>query len=353
MPKNTFNWNGKISYFSGGTSGSYKMVTYTNQKWKQSIKITCEILKAYGVCRSSRVLILQPFSPWAIGQVFTEAALMCNANAYPIGLYANEFVFQKFISEIRPTHICGSIRNLIRWKKSIDKTYDLIITENIYAFVAGEKFTPKERKECSTLWNCKVIDIYGMAEFDTIAAESLDNNCLVLNPYFDYAIKIKNNVYSLEKNKIGELLIKDRFSKKWYHTGDIAKVEKINYRNAIWRTSSAISIVKRVSESTTLSDGTEINLAIITLLKKRVESIEQIQILVKATKNGEKVTILYMQNSIMKNVNKEIRLAFKENIDIMDAIKHKIITKLEVKELLCIDDFKQTKRNKIPSIIKL
>lgn len=352
---NIYDFDGRICYFSGGSSGSYKTIFYTKERWLKSVNVTAEVLSAYGVDKNSKVVIMQPFSPWAIGSVFADAALSCGAEVYPIGLYAGDSVFQSFIRSVNPTHLCGSIRNLIKWKKAIDISAKWSVEHKIVSFVAGENFSDNDRMLCEHLWNCSVVNIYGMSEFDTVAAQCKINNDLVLNPYLQYALLVDREIVGLKKNRIGELLIKENVEDSWYSTGDYVNVTDENTTHlSLWQGSKKICFISRLNESATLSDGTEISSVIIDYLRERFPNVSFFQCVISDKLEGHCIEIRFLEYLEFEGQvsGEDILTVFTENIDILDAIKHEIIIELRSVKIGSMDGFITTDRGKTPLIIK-
>ena len=341
---------GNISYFTGGTAKIPKVVNYSLDRWKESVRITGEVLKAHGVDKDSKVLICHPFAPWAIGQVFAEAAFNCGAHVFPLGLNFMDTNFQSFTLSIGFTHVCATARNMIRWKLLLNDLEERFHTESLQKiFVAGEKLSDKVRVECETLWLTTLVDIYGMAEFDTIAAELPGSESLVLSPHFHYSLRSGNKIIQLSDNALGELLIKRKIEDDWHETGDLV-MAKMRWDQQPWLNSFQINFIDRVEENLSLSDGSSIRIWQIKELLKDLEMISRMQIQLSRSRNGDRLQILYMINNEIgfKIEDAIIKTLISSSIDIQDSYRHKTIVAIECNRVENESDFYNTSRGKIP-----
>src|SRR4051812_18362813 len=112
---------GTLVYLTGGTTGRPRRVVYDGKRYGESVGVTAEILAAHGVGEDSRVVVCQPFDPWAIGGVFRDAALACGACVLPLGLSASCRSLTDALLEFDANVLCGSASLLLRIARSASR----------------------------------------------------------------------------------------------------------------------------------------------------------------------------------------------------------------------------------------
>jgi phenylacetate-coenzyme A ligase PaaK-like adenylate-forming protein len=326
------------------------------EEWRSSVQVTEEVLRAHGVACGSKVLITHPFAPWAIGQVFAEAAIACGAHVFPIGLYFLDANFHDIITEIDFTHICSTARSMIRWKRMLRSAAETVSSPALKKiFVAGEKLTADLRFECESIWNASVIDIYGMAEFDTVAAELIGAEGLVLSPYLIYKLRVNNTVSALSEGACGELLIKRPSQETWHETGDMISVLSCANKS-IWRACFQIKFVNRMEEGLSLSDGSSIRAWQVQELLSKFQTIRRIQIRVRRSNFGDKLEILYqtdVKGSLPELDGEVLEQLVSTSIDLQDCLMHKTVSELNCRKVDNEDQFFSSLRGKIPMFTEL
>ena len=227
-----------------------------------------------------------------------------------------------------------------------DNGLDFSVNSKI-VFSAGEAINREIRDMCSNLWNAKIINIYGMAEFDTVAAELNFERMLSLAPRLKYGLKINGEIKELKNGLTGTLVIKN--DNTWYDTGDIFKI--IGVGNTMWGKTWNVEFIKRDDESITLSDGTRIGEKQINSIYIEHPEITSIQIHVRHNTTMDEIRICVV--SLTKLITKEsiINTLLHSSIDIEDSYRHGIIKKIDVK-FINECELIQTIRGKIPTIIK-
>jgi len=349
---NTPAWKGIVHYFSGGTSSKLKKISYTSQRWARSVGVKKMFLEHHGVGAQSRVVICYPYAPWSIGSIFTEASLHCEANVFPIGNHCFHPTLLKEIQAFKPTHICASARQLLKLYEELN-TLDITLDPccNITAFVAGELLDPSVKCDVERQYNTKVVNVYGMAEFDMVGGEYPDSLGITLVSEFDYRIKpINGELTHLSTGLSGELYIMDPTVGEWYPTNDTVRV--IN--PFIGAPNHTIQIMGRTIESLTLSDGT-------TILGKSLESLVQshpdlshVQLAVSGSTQGDQLELRCVKKTAKSLLDRHMLLQefLASNLDLADSYKSGIVTQIKV-SFVTEHQLSMTSRGKVPRLIKL
>jgi phenylacetate-coenzyme A ligase PaaK-like adenylate-forming protein len=299
------------------------------------------------------VLVCFPSFPWSIGSIFAEASLRNGYNVFAPGLNATNPRILDMIQTFRPNVICSSPRFLIRLESLLKKNeQDLRNMHKRLAFVAGEYLSLELRQNLSLSWNFDIIDIYGMAEFDTVGFQScLHSQNLVLIPIYEYAILFEDKIIPLNPGVTGRLLIKEYVDKAWHITDDVIKiVQKVKidlYTEPVW----CFKILGRIANSVTLTDGTQITETVVDHLRKENPMIKDFQISINHSLNGDDILI---NCSSVYNLNVEGKIIhdfLHSSADIEDSYSKSIIKRVSVK-FLPFEKFTETPRGKIPLIME-
>jgi len=346
---------GKVYYLTGGTTSIPRMIGYDIGRWRRSVHITAEILSAHGVNSTSKVVVCHPFAPWAIGPVFTEAAMSCGASVYPLGLSVGQTSLLHLLSKVNPTHLCASARNLVVWGMRMrSEGIEIKGRKRRKAFVAGETLTHGLRSRCSSLWSADVANIYGMAEFDTVAAELPETSELVLVPYFQYSLLTDGIQTSLQPHQTGELLVRDSHDAEWFRTGDRIRVlNLVRESTSNWRNTWTIEFLGRLEESAFLADGTLLGLSQIDALLTACRELLQIQISIVHSNTGDRLRILCVPefSSVQVDTNKILKSFLASSIDLQDSYEHGVIEMIEIMQV-STEELVQTPRGKFPRIVE-
>jgi phenylacetate-coenzyme A ligase PaaK-like adenylate-forming protein len=343
------NWKGNIHYFSGGTTGIPKIISYDQQRWECSVQVTSDVLAYHGVKKGSKIAILAPFAPWAIGGVFAEAALQLGAEVYPLGLYGEKEVFSFIFEKVSFSHFVGTAKGIMALHQRIKAKGGSFVREAKTAFVAGEKLHLEYKTHCEREYNTRLVDIYGLAQFDTVAAQFAEE-AFALSPTFEYELREKM-LFRLpwkEGNK-GELFIREKGKEDWLGTGDMVSVAA--NQNSPWGVCKSILMLGRIDECISLKDGTNIGAPAVYALRKQFPEITQLQIQVAFEGTQHKISLCYTTQKGQCLEAEELIEAFKNStIDIYDSCMHGIVATISAKHY-SPQDFLKTPRGKSPSII--
>lgn len=369
-------WSGRIHYLTGGTTRLPRVISYDARRWARSVGVTRDVLAAHGVDATSRIAICHPFAPWAIGMVFAEAALQCGASVYPLGLYAGQPSFRHLLTNIAPTHLCATARNLITWAEGAGPitsanghdgnghhALESILqgdangnghhpTRRRVAFVAGEMLTEANRVACAEAWSADVVNVYGMAELDTVASELPGVEGLVLTPTLEAGILTDGSIAAPTDGMRGGLMLRDRADGRWYRTGDLVSVTGRTSPDAPWPSSWIIEVLGRQEETVTLSDGTMIGSDHIRHITESRPEVTRVQLVVRRTLRGDEIEIRCVLSDACADPPREIIPLFLESsIDIADSHRHGVIvsvTAIATSEAELVT----TPRGKIPTFVE-
>ncbi|MCM3550034.1 AMP-binding protein [Alkalihalobacillus clausii] len=342
--------NGKINYFTGGTTGKPKAISYNASRWKRSVSNTLSILNIHGINSYSKVIVGFPFSPWAIGNVFTEALLRCGAEVFPLGLSIKQEGFFESILNESITHICAPPRTLISIQRKIQGYNKKIELQKV--FVAGEELTEKQRRNLKDFWKGEVVNIYGKAELDTIGFERNGNSFFTLLDKFNYKLRTSHNFnIDLATGLSGELLIQEPGKPYWIRTGDVIEVvtQERLFNNDTW----GVKIKHRIDDTITLSCGANVSSYQVYKLKKKFYFIEHVQIIFHDIKGDDYIDINLVIDGEKEIDKKEICNCFiNSSVDIYDSFSQGMIHKINV-NVIEEEDLIRTKRDKIKNLIKI
>lgn len=77
-----------ITYFSSGTTGTPKPISYGEQDWQDTVGHRADLLRGVGVRGGDTVAVVLPFGPWFSGDNITDALVALGARVLPAGMYA-------------------------------------------------------------------------------------------------------------------------------------------------------------------------------------------------------------------------------------------------------------------------
>lgn len=341
---------GEILYLTGGTTATPRIVRYSRERWKRSVGAKRRLLERWNVTASSRVAVCHPMAPWAIGHVFSEAALEAGGTVLPLGLTAQLPAFSKILREFEPTHICASAANLIGWANALGET-PLGVK---ILFVAGEKLTIRLRTDAERAWSARVVDIYGMAEFDMVAAELPGANGLSLVAHLTARLRVgeSGDMVELAPGRSGELCLREADEDPWFRSGDAVSV--VDYGD-FWNLGTpvpAISFLTRLDGAICFSDGAMLSPIHMSHLAEAFPSLQQLQAVVCRRIGGDVVELRGVRATDDERdvtsemlVTKLLELA----VDLADSYKYGCVAAISCK-FVNQRDLIRTDRGKIPLV---
>jgi phenylacetate-coenzyme A ligase PaaK-like adenylate-forming protein len=335
----------RLIYVSGASTGPPKEIVYSFGKYVESVETTAMVLSAHGVAGNERVAILQPFDPWAIGPIFRDAALLCGATVLPLGLNGYKEAFLDVLRSFKPSFLCGSASLISSLNFFCNKDNSLL-----GIFHAGEPLRESGYRRMLQM-SRRVVDIYGMAEFDTIAATGVTNNSLILSPNFDYMLLTHaGEQLQIAEGLTGELLIRRPEDFGWCETGDQVRIEsKSDATEALWPLQWTIRHLGRNDARIKLPDGSNISSGQLQMLSQRVPAIETLQLQISSL-NRTQLRLLVSFRSGDANGFFSIRKEFL-NIccELADAIAHGVIS-LHIVEVSQLDFFRSERGKVLPLV---
>ena len=237
-----------------------RVVEYDSTRYTQSVRTTAAVLAAHGVTAKSRVWVAHPFDPWAIGPVFRDAALCLGAWVLPTGLVGGDPSVLEVVLRMRPTVVCAPGGVLVKWLSRRQWPHHGRSTQRA-VFHAGEAIPSATAHRCEQLWNGRFVNVYGLAEFDTVAAQGgTDPSVLTLSPTFEYRLRIaESHQVHLAAGLEGALQIRPRRHGRWFDTRDLVRVVgRSRDSDRLWPRSWTVSHLGRSDARLTLPDGSSI-----------------------------------------------------------------------------------------------
>jgi phenylacetate-coenzyme A ligase PaaK-like adenylate-forming protein len=330
------------------------MVPYDVERYRQSVRVTAQILRAHGVTATQRVAVCHPFDPWSIGGVFRDAALLCGACVLPLGLNVlSESLWSTFV-EHDAAVICGSASVLLRLGEGLSKQGTLSQSHKRLIFHAGEPLPPSLRKKCAALWRAKIVDVYGSAEFDTIACEGTKCSALILAPHYRYALSTSTVRVPrrLAKGRVGELLIRSMALGHWIGTKDRVRALRLSTTcDGLWAGSWIIEHLGRLDNSIQLPDGSLVHSESVDSLARTLP-IAAIQ--VHYYRNHKRpclqLLVVPLQGGLILHPQLVRRALLQECFELCDAVKHEVV-KVRVK-VVQFWELAQTDRGKVQTFVE-
>lgn len=340
-----------LYFITGGTTGAPKLVAYSKERFAAVVETKRRMLDLCGIGPSSRVLVIHPMAPWAIGQVFFEGALLCGASVFPAGLTLLPSTLSNVIEAIRPNVLCAGARNLQRLLPSLSAGANDLLTQTVELVLsAGEPLTESVRADIERRLSCQVRDIYGCAELDALAVESQERTGFWLVPDFEYALCLDEKVHELSPGATGVLLARPHGSATWHRTGDRVSVIEEAFSRSPWNT-ALIRLVGREGYRVKFCDGSAIGEEQLQLVKRSL-SLEAIQLLVQRKASGDKVEVLYCSASEgTPSDDVVLHALLKHCTDFADAYQAGCIGRLAARRVKSTAEFIETERQKAPAII--
>ncbi len=239
---------------------------------------TRDALCAHGVCVDSRVLVCHPFDPWAIGSVFRDAALACGAKVLPLGLLAAEASLRSIIEDFRPNTICGSANIVLQWHAEHGLA-SLFEAQPLYVH-AGSPLSSNVQHGIRDIGMSRMVNVYGMAEFDTVAVQGTTVADLILAPQLDFRVADEGGkFFALESKLEGELHIREQGRAEWIGTGDrVRVVGQSPSGEPLWPGNWMIKHLGRVDDVLLLPDGAGLGAEQVRSAIERFSNIGQWQI---------------------------------------------------------------------------
>lgn len=340
--------NNAITFLSGGTIKFPKKIPYTLTDYNNSVKATLNALKLTNIIDNRRVCLMHPFAPWAIGGIFQEALMKMNCHIFPIGFGFLPDRYSQQLYDFKPEILIGPASFLLK----IIENENRCLFDDCFAVInAGEQFTPSMRYKFKEI-GIETFDIYGMAEFDTIASECCNHQLHLLEEHFYFECLTNSN---FNKHKEGELVVtplyRESFGVFRYRTGDYIKLEdssncSCGYNGAIVKNIGRMGAI--CIDGVTLS---EIE------LEKAIESTElpvkEYQLCAIKAKDGYVHIHFDFTSDIKMNDDKikKLRYVLKHiNIDWEDLIRCKSCKIKSPQQVDSLDN-RRTERGKLKKIV--
>ncbi|WP_164817871.1 hypothetical protein [Sinorhizobium meliloti] len=348
-----FDWplSSSVAYLTGGTSRIPRLVHYSSASWERSVRNKHSLFADYGIGTADRGAICTPFEPWSIGRIHMEAALRTGAKVLPLGLTLDQDATLRILADFNPTFICGGARYLARAGRRLREIVPSF-GRPAYLFVAGEKLLSQLRSECAAVWDAKVVDIYGMAEFDMVGYEAPHKQGeFKLSSDLLYALRVESGHTSemLRPGMTGELAIRSDATGAWHYTGDVVTV--VHADDHASEIPSCISIVfdHRLETTIVLGEGTKIIEAqIVKLLDDAQLSYGQLR--VYRTNQGDRLVLAIPAASTLSDAD-IIAALFDANVDLADSVRCKIADVTVSRE--AAESLFHTSRGKAPLIVEI
>lgn len=330
---------------------------YSRQRYGESVQVTQEILSAHGVQPGMALVVCFPFDPWAIGGVFRDAALACGARVLPLGLSTGEPSMGAMLASFDPDVFCGSASLLVRWHAELKQPQTGQPTRQRLVFHAGESLRPLVRQACATAWNAKVINVYGMAEFDSVGSEGPREPGLILSPHLHYALTLpgQGEYQSLSEGEEGELLIRTQEMPEWYHTRDLVRVlGRVSADEVLWPGSWRIQHLSRTDNAMKLPDGSLVSAEQLEEVARELPGIEYLQLqLVRSPDSSASLRLLATpcQGVAPPSITELQDTLLHGCLELADAVMHRAVL-LEVR-LVDASQLERTQRGKVRSFVEV
>ncbi len=310
----------------------------------------------HGVGLRSRVAVCQPFDPWAIGGVFRDAALWCGATVLPLGLNITDPSLWATLSHFDPTHLCGTASVLTRLSLNLRGAKLRMGQRERTIFHAGEPLTRAMRELCSSHWKSRTVNVYGSAEFDSIASEGLLEQGLILSPHLTFGLRMagRRQTENLSPGDSGELLIKATRGSRWYATSDRIKVlGKADRSEPLWPGSWRVEHMGRTDSSFPLPDGSLVYGRQLQSIASEVAGVESLQLSLGDRASAApvlEVRAAGVPGAERISVAKLKQHLLKECFEVADAVKHGVV-RLRVR-VVDISSLEHTARGKVRAFVE-
>jgi phenylacetate-coenzyme A ligase PaaK-like adenylate-forming protein len=328
-------------------------VSYDRRRYQASVDVTAEVLSAHGVNSESRVWVAHPFDPWAIGPIFRDAALVLGAWVVPTGLVGGEPSVLSLVLQQAPDVVCAPAGLLVRWLRGAKLPASVSSggQGDRIVFHAGEPLLPPVARECAKLWKGRLVNIYGLAEFDTVAAES--NTCdgsLRLTPRFDYRLRLANGrAVGLRPGGEGTLLIRRGRSGTWHDTRDLVRIACGPSRtSALWPETHSLQLLGRSDLTLKLPDGSSISEEQVLAAARGLRQVTQLQ--VRYARDLAAVTVVFESARYTPALVKTVKSQLLERcVELADSVKHGVVS-LKVRRRATVGD--RTSRGKLVTLLE-
>jgi len=219
-------------------------------------------------------------------------------------------------------------------------------------FVAGERLARSVRQECESVWNARVIDIYGMAEFDAVGIELNESSDISLIRNFQYSIATLDGPANLAIGMAGELYIRTTDADPWHMTGDLVNVRRL--RSPSSEFFADIAMKGRTNFLVNFSDGSAISESQVAALVSEFPEVSSIQVQVHRTDRGDVINTLFVPNEhLTRDVIKRLLDRISNvNIDVADSIRQGVIVDCILTPVGSDSEFFHTQRGKSPILVR-
>jgi phenylacetate-coenzyme A ligase PaaK-like adenylate-forming protein len=199
-------------------------------------------------------------------------------------------------------------------------------------FHAGELLVASNREFVEAGLGGKVVNVYGMAEFDSIACDGVLDPGLVLSPHLHYAIRDheRGKVSPLTQDKEGELMIRESRRSKWVCTRDSVRVLGRSRPSEIpWGNSWRILHLGRCDGTLVLPDGSKVTEGQILAVERLLPLVEHLQLQLVARANGRHEILVLVSADEgsecidLKNVRKALCA---QCFELADSLKHGVVS---------------------------
>ncbi len=150
---------GMVSYFSSGTTGSPKQVTFSGEDWAACVAHRADYLQRIGVKAGDSVALMISFGPWFSGDNITEALLQIGARVMPLGIHPGHILAAgELIRNLRLTTIITT-PSLAMTLADADR-----LPEQGRLVLVGESVSPILRKQLSARKGLEITSLYAASE---------------------------------------------------------------------------------------------------------------------------------------------------------------------------------------------
>ncbi len=273
-----------------------------------------------------------------------------------LGLDAGDEALWPLVQELDPDVICGSASLLARWAAAGRIRSRATRSERLI-FHAGEPLLPDVRKACAVSWGARIVDVYGMAEFDTVGSEGVrKQDGLILCPEFGYAIcNPAGDLVVPSKGVQGELMIRRPSEPEWYASCDRVEVLGRSAKSEeLWPGSWRIRHLGRADSSLQLPDGSLLYGATVQWVARETPGIEHVQVtLLRRTAKIALVRVLASTVSTSPgraSAAREVRRALlRRSAELADAVRHNAV-RLQV-SIVDSSKLARTRRGKVKPLV--
>lgn len=249
---------GVAIYLTGGTTAGPRQVQYDRRRWRRSVAIKAEMMRAHGVGPNSRIAVCHPFDPWSIGGIHRDAALACGAHVLPLGLSAGTPAMLSVLAGFGPDFICGTSSLVALWLQDVAMPRGPITLLH-----AGEPLRPDDREACERRLGRPIVNIYGLAELDAVGCELESGSGFLLTPDFTYRLIDRDGVpVSLDQGASGALQVRESRCADWVSTNDhVVVLGFAPPQSRLWPGAATVAHVHRLDHAVDLPDGSAISAA--------------------------------------------------------------------------------------------